>query len=402
MLRTVAKSCDSAFSFLLTDCSHITIFARKSNEAQDALLAMLGHELRNPVAAVTGALDVIADHRPEESLYISSFDILKRQINHLVMLVDDMLDLTRLTTGRIRLRLEPVDLLEPLQHALQAAESLFVTRNHRLSTKLPAQAVLLNADRARIEQIFSNLLINAAKYTEPGGEIEVSVQCQSHYAIVSIRDNGMGIDPEVIPRLFDLFSQVNPALDRSEAGLGIGLTVVRNLVELHGGDVEATSEGAGKGSEFVVRLPLGTAAPQKVPEKPEIAKVNSKQLRVMIVEDNEDIAYVMQALVAQCGHAARRAGDGPAALLLAKEWQPEVGLIDIGLPGMSGYEIACVLRNDIETRSMFLVALTGFGQEDDRLRAQEAGFHRHVVKPISLDVLNGLLRDAAEASNPLH
>lgn len=377
----------------ITQLKLIETELRRTNQAKDALLAMLGHELRNPLAAITGATDVVATHAPDERPYQTALDILKRHVGHLTQLVDDMLDLTRLTTGRIRLRSKPLDLREPLTHAVQAAQSLIASRQHTLHVDLPDAPVWLVADQSRLEQIFSNLLVNAAKYTDPGGRIDLRLTTTDRRATVSVRDNGIGIAADKISRLFDLFAQVDPALDRSQSGLGIGLTVVKNLVELHGGDVEARSDGLGKGSEFVVRLPLAErkgALPSAATPAPAVA---TRPLKILLVEDNPDIAHVLIALIKRCGHHPTWADSGPAALDAVQSWVPDLGLLDIGLPGMSGYELAAALRSRESLSKTPLVALTGFGQDEDRSRSQAAGFARHLVKPISIDTLKQVFQE---------
>jgi PAS domain S-box-containing protein len=366
---------------------------RRTNQAKDALLAMLGHELRNPLAAITGAADVVATHTPEEPPYRTALEILKRHVGHLTQLVNDMLDLTRLTTGRIRLRAKLTDLREPLTHAVQAADTLIESRQHVLRIDLPDAPVHLIADSSRLEQVFSNLLVNAAKYTDPGGRIELRLSTAADWAVVSIRDTGIGIDPEKIPWLFDLFAQVDPALDRSRSGLGIGLTVVKNLVELHGGSVEVRSDGPGKGSEFIVRLPLSKET-LRLPlvAAPPVAD-GLKPLQILLVEDNPDIAHLLVALIRRCGHQPTWADSGPAALNAVQTLVPDLGLLDIGLPGMNGYELADELRKHRSLSSLPLVALTGFGQEEDKHRSEAAGFARHLVKPISFDTLQCLFRE---------
>lgn len=381
----------------ITSLKQVEAELRRTNAAKDALLAMLGHELRNPLAAVTGSADVIATHPVDHPAYRSALDILQRHIKHLTRLVDDMLDLTRLTTGKIRLRLENIDLLEPLNHAIQATQTMFESRRHELRTELPTKSVYLHADRARLEQVFTNLLMNAAKYTDPGGRIELRAWVDSDDVVISVRDNGIGIDPGVIPRLFDLFSQVNPALDRSQTGLGIGLTVVRNLVELHGGDVQAISSGIGQGSEFVVRLPLGKASATETPAVADQPTATTRRLKVLIVEDNVDLAHVTLALIERCGHEPTWFATADEALAAIEQLSPHVGLLDIGLPGMNGYELAIELRKIPRLSRIPLVALTGFGQQDDRRRSEDAGFNMHLVKPVSLEALETMFRDCAAA-----
>lgn len=376
----------------------------RSNQAKDALLAMLGHELRNPLAAVSGAAELIAAHRPDERVYQQSLAILRRQIGHLTQLIDDMLDLARLTAGKIRLRMGNVNLVEALSDCAQISQSVIVARRHQLTFDMPGQPVIVRGDRVRLEQIFSNLLTNAAKYTDPGGKIDIRVATEDGKATVRVRDNGIGLAPEMIPTLFELFAQVNPHLDRTEAGLGIGLTVVRNLVELHGGKISAFSRGLGQGSEFVVELPLasGVAAAASEPPSPlQQSDTPHRKLQVLVVEDQPDIARVMQALIERCGHQPQWASSAPDALQLARAERPDVAFIDIGLPGMNGYELASCMRADPLLKDLSLIALTGYGQEEDRARCYRSGFKRHLVKPIHAQTLATILRQCSEGSLPI-
>ncbi len=371
---------------------------KRNNQAKDALLAMLGHELRNPLAAISGSAELIAMTRPEEPAYQQSLGILLRQIQHLTRLIDDMLDLARLAARKVRLRLENLDLAQALEGALQIVQPLILKRQHELTVESPEEPVFVLGDHVRLEQIFTNLLTNAVKYTDPGGRIQVRIEAKGERAIVRVCDNGIGLDPDAIPTLFDLFAQVNPQLDRSEVGLGIGLTVVRDLVQLHGGEISAFSEGLGKGSEFVVHLPLSDGSQAEA--LPASVAVNDmaasgRTLRVLVVEDQPDIGRVMRALIERAGHQSEWASTAPEALRLAQATLPDVAFIDIGLPGMNGYELARCMRADPLLKDIPLIALTGYGQEEFRLQSYTAGFTRHLVKPINAETLATLLRECS-------
>jgi PAS domain S-box-containing protein len=371
---------------------------RRINQAKDTLLAMLGHELRNPLAAITGAAELIRQHDAGGVDAEQAQEILDRHLRHLARLVDDMLDLSRLASGKMVLHTQPAELSTILKQAIQTAQSFIESREHRLQLQLAREPVWVNADTSRLEQVFVNLLMNAGKYTDPGGRIALIVDAQPQRVTVRVRDNGIGIAPNMIPSVFDLFAQLNPSIDRADGGLGIGLNVVKNLVEMHGGSVQAKSEGIGRGSEFIIELPR-VAAPAPIRAAPlgPASQPARRAARVMVVDDNADIARVMAALVKRAGHEVRVAHDGFAALDLARTFAPEVALLDIGLPGLSGLELASRLRNEPGMENMFLVALTGYGQEEDRRRSAEAGFDQHLTKPVSFDLLTEVLRTAGEA-----
>ncbi len=308
-------------------------------------------------------------------------------------LVDDLLDVSRITRGKIELRKEAVELEGAVRRAVATAEPLITTRQHELTVTLPEQSISLVADPARLEQILANLLNNAAKYTDPGGRIQLNAVCHGDQVAIHIRDTGVGIPEHLLPQIFDLFMQGDRSLDRAQGGLGIGLTLVKSLVEMHGGTVEAKSEGLGRGSEFIVRLPCSLVPKHEgangSPE--DAAATDSAPRRVMVVDDNADLVATMTALLRLAGHDVCSCHDGPSAIDAAVEYQPEVILIDIGLPGMNGYEVATRLRQMPPFEQTTLIAITGYGQADDRRRAREAGFDHHLTKPVFFEHLQQVL-----------
>jgi signal transduction histidine kinase len=360
---------------------------------KDEFLAMLAHELRNPLAPIQTAAHVMRLKGPLAPDLQWANDVIVRQSQHLTRLVDDLLDVSRITRGKVTLHLQRVDLAMIAERAVEACRPLVDARKHNLRLSAPTGPVEVDGDPTRLAQVISNLLNNAAKYTEECGRIELVVERTAKEAIVRVRDNGIGIAPDLLPRVFDLFVQADRSLDRSQGGLGIGLTLVKSLVEAHHGSVTATSAGLGKGSEFTIRLPLkaagvavascdGAAAPNATAAK----------RRILIVDDNVDAAESLAALLRLAGHETHLAFDGPSALTAAAEFRPSVVLLDIGLPGMSGYEVARCLRQHASHRDLLLIAVTGYGQEEDRQQARDAGFDHHFVKPMDPDVLQELLR----------
>ena len=360
-----------------------------SHRVKDEFLAMLAHELRNPVAAIQSAVTAarLDDSRRERAL-----EIARRQVDQLGRLVDDLLDVARITRGQITLRKRRISVAGIIQGAVETIRPLVEERNHHLSVALPTGEVFVEADPARAEQIIVNLLTNAAKYTDPGGKITVTVERQGPEVAILVRDSGMGILPEVLPYVFDLFKQSPRALDRAQGGLGVGLTVARRLVELHGGKIDAHSEGAGRGAEFVVRLPVVSDTHQV-----EIAAAGvgpppqGGRARIILVEDNRDTAEGLTMLLELLGHRVRIVHDGVTAVEVAQANIPDVMLIDIGLPGIDGYEVARRVREHPKLKHVVLVALTGYGREEDRERALAAGFDYHVVKPVSPEALEELV-----------
>jgi signal transduction histidine kinase/ActR/RegA family two-component response regulator len=359
-----------------------------SNRAKDEFLAMLGHELRNPLSAVRNA---VAAASLDETRRPRALEIARRQADQLGRLIDDLLDVARITQGRIALRKERVNLTEIIDRAVESVRPLIEERGVRLIVARTPAAIRVEADPARLEQVFVNLLSNAAKYTEAGGRIDLTTERQGDEVAVHVRDTGIGIAPEMLPRMWDLFVQADRTLVRAQGGLGIGLTLTRRLVELHGGKIEAHSEGTGKGAEFVVRL---VALPVAIGESlPGAASQPSPQraARVLVVEDNPDTAESLTMVLELLGHRVRAVYDGVAALDAARASPPDVMVVDIGLPGMDGYEVARRVRRDPDLDRVILVALTGYGREEDKRQAMAAGFDYHLVKPVSPDALHGLV-----------
>jgi PAS domain S-box-containing protein len=368
----------------------------EADRRKDEFLAMLAHELRNPLAAIHSAVQLSALSGLEEHINWS-MDVINRQIKHLTRLIDDLLDVSRITRGKIDLRKETVDVATIVNRAVESVRLLIDQRQHQLAVSCSPGTMWLEADPTRLEQILVNLLSNAAKYTDDGGRIWLSAGRDGDEIVIRVRDSGVGIPSAVLPRMFDLFAQGDRSLARSEGGLGIGLTLVRSLTELHGGRVEAASEGLGKGSEFVVRLPAarfprpGTERPGEAP-----APIQPKRSRrILIVDDNVDTARGLARLLMLLGHETQVAYDGPSAPAAVEEFQPDTVLLDIGLPGMDGYEVARKLRALPRGQNLLLVAVTGYGQETDRRRARETGFDHHLTKPIDFKTVVSLIGEAA-------
>jgi signal transduction histidine kinase len=365
---------------------------------KDQFLAMLAHELRNPLAPIRNAVELMRQVETVDSTFQPAREMVERQVKHLARLVDDLIDVSRLNQGSIRLRKEVVDLGHVVQRAVEATRPIIDTRSHVLTLQLPPEKLRLEADPARLQQVVSNLLHNAAKYTMPGGRLWVTVSREENEAVVRVRDTGIGVPSDVLERVFEPFVQQNDdTLARTQGGLGVGLTLVRSLVEMHGGRVEASSPGLGQGSEFVVRLPALPALhtgefqlPVGLPEPTE-----PRPLRVLVVEDNIDAAESLATLLRLWNHDVNVVHDGCAALDAAREQKPEVVLLDIGLPGLDGYQVARRLREEIGLDQALLVAMTGYGQPEDRRRSQEAGIQYHFVKPVEPLVLRNLLAGAA-------
>ncbi len=365
---------------------------KETDRRKDEFLAMLAHELRNPLAPIRHAVQIFRELGTEDPRLHWARELIDRQVNHLARLVDDLLDVSRLVQGRITLHWETVDLAAVIAQAREASEPLIQSRHHTLSVTLPDEPLPVRADVVRLVQVIQNLLTNAAKYTPEGGRIELEARRENDQAIIQVRDTGIGLSPEVLPHIFELFMQGERGLDRSQGGLGIGLTVVKRLVELHGGRIEARSNGPGRGSEFTVCLPLGTTPPtghrtvaapgQRSPGAPR---------RILVVDDQVDVAESLALVLELEGHQVKTALDGPTALELATEFQPDVVLLDLGLPEMDGYVVAQRLRARPETQNVLLIAVTGYGRQEDRERTQATGFDHHLVKPIDLEELGALL-----------
>jgi PAS domain S-box-containing protein len=365
----------------------------EADRRKDEFLATLSHELRNPLAPIRNALELL-DRRPCDATTMSqATGVIRRQVAQLTRLVDDLLDISRITRDKLDLRREDVDLNSIINSAVEASRPGIDAAGHQLQISLPEQPVLLNADSARLAQVFSNLLNNAAKFTPAGGVIQLEAKQHAGEAVVSVRDNGVGIACEALAYVFDMFRQVDDSLERSQGGLGIGLTLARRLVEMHGGTVNAQSEGTGKGSEFTVRLPVAVAkrsskARQTVGEKP-VAK-----RRILVVDDNKDSGDTLCILLRHKGHDVWTARDGVEAVLKAGELLPEIILMDVGMPKLNGYEATRRIRETPSGQDMFIIALTGWGQPSDVIKSREAGCSAHLVKPVDFAALDELLATA--------
>lgn len=363
----------------------------EADRRKDEFLAMLAHELRNPLAPARNAAALLRRGDLDHDTATETAEILAGQLDHLSRLVDDLLDVSRIVQGKVELRKAPVELAEVVRRAVDAAQPLLYERGHEFTVSLPAEPLPLEADPVRLAQVFANLLNNAAKYTPPGGHVRLTADREADGVAVHVRDDGAGIAPELLPRVFDLFVQGDTSVDRPEGGLGIGLTLVKNLVELHDGSVVARSEGVGKGTEFIVRLPVSKGVRPSHQAAIEVSPV--RPLRVLVVEDNVGAAKILAKLLEKFwGHDVRVAHDGPAAIEVADEFAPELVLCDVGLPHLSGYDVARLLRGRPHLSGTLLVALTGYGTAEDRRRSTEAGFDAHLVKPTGVEGLSALFR----------
>lgn len=371
----------------------------EANRRKNEFLAVLAHELRNPLAPIRNALQImrLAEGNGETVKFAS--EIMERQVDHMVRLVDDLLDLSRISQGRIELRHERVDLSQVLHHAIETIRPSVDQAGHKLTVTLPSQPVYLHADPTRLAQVFGNLLSNSCKYSDPGCQISLAVEEQSGEVLVSVKDTGVGIPPEMLSKIFDMFMQVDHSLDRSQGGLGIGLTLVQRLVEMHGGSVSAFSEGKGRGSEFVVRLPILSEAKQ--PLQPATKEVAARTIRrFLVVDDNRDSAESLAIWLKINGNETHTAFDGLEAVEAAATIRPDVILLDIGLPKLNGYEAARKIRQQPWGKAVVLVALTGWGQEEDRRRSSDAGFDGHLVKPVDFDRLMNVLANIDTSAPP--
>jgi signal transduction histidine kinase/ActR/RegA family two-component response regulator len=362
---------------------------------KDQFLAMLGHELRNPLAPVRNALHLLMSDERLPADEHALCEMMKRQVDHMVRLVDDLIDISRISRGTIVLRREHVDLATVLRNAIDQSRPLVEAARHRLTLQVPDVPLYVEADPVRLAQVFVNLLNNAAKYAEPGGEIAVRVGRVDGSVRVAVRDRGIGIEPEMLPHVFELFTQGRREAHRAHDGLGIGLTLVRNIVDMHGGQVEAHSDGRGLGSEFVVSLPLAALQSAQVPvPREDGAERPATASRVLVVDDNVDAAESMGMVLELLGLEHRVAFDGVAALDIAGDFDPDVVLLDIGMPGMDGYEVARRLRSAHPDSAIRLIALTGWSQPQDRERTRAAGFDHHLSKPVDIGALQALLDGA--------
>jgi signal transduction histidine kinase len=371
---------------------------READRRKDEFLAMLAHELRNPLAPIRNALEILRLRgRDRRAAAREAWDMVERQTEQLSRLVDDLLDVSRITRGKITLQRAPVEVAEVVRRAVETSRPLIEARRHTLQVQLPPRPLWVEGDLTRLAQVVLNLLNNAAKYTDEGGQLSVAVEAPAEgngwpaEVVIRVRDTGMGIRPEMLPRVFDLFTQADRTLDRAQGGLGIGLTLVRRLVQMHGGRVEAHSEGPGKGSEFMVRLPLYRGPLPEPDDSGDGAAVAAPPRRILVVDDNRDSAQSLATLLRLTGNDVLAANDPRAALEAAARFRPEVAILDIGLPGMDGYELARRLRSLPGLEHLRLAALTGYGSEEDRRRSRDAGFDDHLVKPVEMETLQAFL-----------
>jgi PAS domain S-box-containing protein len=369
---------------------------RDADRRKDEFLALLAHELRNPLAPVRYAIATIKKPGRTAEQQKRAEAVIERQVDHMSRLLDDLLDVSRITRGSLQLKKTRTELTLIIGTAIDAARPLLEAKGHQLSLELPKEPVAIEADPVRLAQVFSNLLINAGKYTDPGGHISLRATQQDTNVIVAVRDDGIGIASEAIPRLFTLFYQAQSATGRSEGGLGVGLALVRGLVALHGGVVEARSAGVNKGSEFLVRLPAGTSVGRRTPPEHSVAVAESRDpLKVLVVDDNRDAAESCAALLSLNDHDVRMAFDGRTAVEIASTFHPDVLLLDIGLPDMSGYQVAAKIRSMPWAGAAILIAVSGWGRDEDKRRAVAAGFDQHLTKPISGEALESVLNSVA-------
>jgi PAS domain S-box-containing protein len=398
--RTAAGAVDGWVAVVadVTDSKQLEERLRDEGRRKDEFLAMLAHELRNPLAPIRNAVELLRLLGPAEPRLVRAREMIDRQVEHLVRLVDDLLDVSRVTQGKINLVTVPVDLADVLGEAIDGARPLLERHGHVLTVSLAGQPIQVHGDRTRLVQVFTNLLQNAAKFTPPRGSVTVTSEYGSHEAVVRVRDTGIGLTVEARHRIFELFVQEAPRIDRTLGGLGIGLTLVQRLVELHGGRVEAQSDGPGTGCEFIVTLPASVPAVSAGRPRHEQPVAASRPLRIFLVEDNLDAAESFVTLLELGGHQVRSASDGLSALEVEPDFTPDVAFIDLGLPGLDGYEVARRLRQRPTWRGTVLIALSGYGREEDRRLSHEAGFDHHLVKPVDPRHIDQLLAELTARS----
>lgn len=408
-----AQALAAALEGARAEASRLNVQLHDEHRRKDDFLAMLAHELRNPLAPLVSSIELLRRRGGDARVLGDQLDVMTRQVGQLSRLVEDLLDVARVSHGQVDMRLEELRLRDALADAVEASRPVIDGRRHRVGVTLPEEPLWVRADRVRLTQVFANLLHNAAKYTDHGGRIDIEVKEEAGQAAVRVRDSGVGIDAETLPHIFGLFAQAPRARDRAQGGLGIGLTLVRSIVELHGGDVRAESAGIGQGSTFTVRLPLIAAVSRSAPaasapatrgtgrtagaeEEAEVEHV----LRVLVVDDNEDAADSLAEVLRMLGHDAEVSYSGMSALQMAGDLEADLVLLDIGLPDLEGYEVARRLRRMVppDTR---LVALTGYGSEEDKRLSRQAGFDEHVTKPLMVETLREVLaRAAAQRASP--
>jgi len=383
----------------VTERRHRERQRREAERRKDEFLAVLAHELRNPLAPIASSLEILQLPNIDAKTATEARNVAERQLRHLTRLVDDLLDMSRIMRGKVELRRQRIELATVVARAIETARPLIEGERHQLTVSLPEEPVWLDADLVRLAQVVGNLLCNAAKYTEPGGKIALSAACEDGQVVLRVRDSGIGIAPEVLPRLFEMFMQVAPGARRSQGGLGIGLTLAKNLVEMHGGSIEAHSSGSAQGSEFVVRLPVIVCEDEQQPaEGRDEQGAPGQQRRILVVDDNADAAQSLAMLLTLRGHEVQVALGGREALASARSSPPELVFLDIGMPEIDGYEVARQLRAQFDGDTMGLIAVTGWGTEQDRQRSKEAGFDFHLTKPVGLAAVEQVMEKLTAAT----
>ena len=380
-----------SFNAMLAEAGRRAEALREADRRKDEFLATLAHELRNPLAPLRNALEILRLSPSNPVIAEKARAMMERQVNQMVRLVDDLLDVSRITTGKLAIRKTVTEMQATLRDAVETVRPFVEARKQELVLEIPPEPISVQGDRTRLSQVFSNLVNNAAKYTDPGGRIVLSLVKEGQEAVVRVRDNGIGLERVSLESIFDMFAQVDRTLERTQAGLGVGLTLARRLVTLHGGTITARSDGPGLGSEFEVRLPLADAVLPEV-ERVRRADEGEASRRILVADDNADFANSLGALLSGRGHEVRVVYDGAEALATAARFNPDFAFLDIGMPRVHGYEVARRLRDQPGTAECVLVAVTGWGQEDDRQRARDAGFDRHLVKPAAPEDIETILK----------
>ncbi|HEY1373932.1 MAG TPA: PAS domain S-box protein [Candidatus Binatia bacterium] len=382
----------------ITERKKIEEQLREADRQKDNFLAILAHELRNPLGPIRNAVKILEMERPHDVDLLFYTDLVDKEVIHITRLLNDLLDVSRITTGKLTLQKERINIASVLNDALRTSQAMIDEAGHKLTVNIPPEPLMVEADPMRLTQVFANLLNNAAKFTDSAGDIRLSAERRDGRAVIRIRDSGIGIAEHLLAKIFDMFVQGVNVIERTYGGLGLGLTLAREIVEFHGGTIEATSSGPGKGSEFIVSLPLAqSVSPASSESHPgETLPKTSRQVRIVVVDDNKQQASSLQHLLQTMGHEAQVAYDGPGAMKLMSTFVPDIALVDLGLPGMDGYEVARRLRERHEFRNVVFIAQTGWGREEDRKRAREAGFEHHLVKPIDHHQLAQILADLEE------